>query len=105
VWFDAHFDASFAPSCLFGCAIVAWAITALGALLFTAQRHGDAVDAQDVLAIGFVACVLIVVLHLTPDIVGLTLAAVMALHAVLIATIVALDYLHAPAPQPPAPVR
>jgi hypothetical protein len=89
-----------APCCLFGCAIVAWAITALGALLFVADRRKDAAPVEDVLTIGFIACVLVVTLHIAPDGVAMALAAAMALHALLIAALVLVDFAKTPSRAP-----
>jgi hypothetical protein len=92
VWCGAPPDAGFlAPCCLFGCAIVAWAVAALGALLFSAQQTREAVEPERALVIGFIACVLIFVLHLAPPVIGAALAAAMAGHAALIAALVAFD--------------
>ena len=91
-------DSAFlAPCCLFACAIVAWAIAALGALLFVADQRNETAPVEDVLIIGFIACVLVVVLHIAPDAVAVALAAAMALHALLIATLVLVDFAKAPA--------
>ena len=80
-----------APCCLFAAAIIAWAITALSALFF----HGNArepVETQRALTVGFVASVLIVVVHIAPDSVAMALAGAMAAHAALIAIVVAANF-------------
>jgi hypothetical protein len=102
VWCGTPPDgALLAPCCLFACAIVAWAIAALGALLFAAQGR-ETVRTEDALAIGFIACVLVVALHLAPAPVSVLLAVAMAAHAALIAISVAADYLQdGAAPHPP----
>ena len=90
--------AALAACCVFTGAIVAWAVAALGAL---AVRAGDLtqVATQDALAIGFVACTLIVVVHTAPPAIAALLAAVIAAHALLIAGMLAAD---AQAPEPTA---
>jgi len=101
VWCGAPPDSSFlAPCCLFGYAIVAWAVTALGALIASAQQRGQVVEIESALAIGFIACVQVVVVHLAPDAIAAAMAAVMAGHAALIAAIVVVDSMRAPAAAP-----
>lgn len=102
MWCGAPADSGFlAPCCLFACAIVAWAIAALGALLFVADKRNDTAPVEDVLIIGFIACALVVVLHLAPDGVAAALAAAMALHALLIASLVLVDLAKASSRSPP----
>jgi hypothetical protein len=101
VWCGAPPDSTLlATCCLFGCAIVAWAVAALGALIFSAQQHRQVVDTESALAIGFIACVLVVVVHLAPDAIAAAMAAVMALHAALIAAIIVIDSMSARAAAP-----
>ena len=84
--------AGLAACCIFSCAIVAWAIAALGALAFSAGEHSRA-SIEDVLIVAFVACTLIFVLHIAPPLVAAVLAGAMAAHALLIAGFVAADAL------------
>lgn len=84
--------AAFAPCCIFACAIVSWAIAALGALVFaTGGRRPVAME--DVLIVGFVAITLVFVVHIAPPVIAALLAAAMAAHALLIAAMVAADEL------------
>ncbi len=97
MWCGAPPDSSvIAPCCLFAAAIVAWAIAALGALLFAAERRNDTVATEDALVIGFIACVLVVGLHVAPDEVAMALASALALHALLIAARAIVDFARTP---------
>jgi len=80
-----------APCCLFAAAIIAWAITALGALLFGGNAR-EPIETQQALTVGLVASVLIVVVHVAPDSVAMALAGAMAAHAALIAIVVAAEF-------------
>lgn len=81
-----------ASCCIFSCAILAWAIAALGALAYSAgeRRHAPI---EEALVIAFVACTLIFVLHIAPPLIAAVLAGAMAAHALLIAGLVAADAL------------
>ena len=87
--------AALAACCIFTGAIVAWAIAALAALASRAGHHA----ATHVLVIGFVACTLIVVVHIAPPAIAALLTATVAAHALLIAGMLAAD---AQAPEPTA---
>jgi hypothetical protein len=93
--------AALAPCCLFAAAIVAWAIAALGALVFAADER-EQVAMEDVLVIGLIACTLIVVLHIAPPAIAALLAIAMAAHALLIAALVAADAFRHPPARPAA---
>lgn len=91
MWCGQAPDASaLAACCIFAGAVVAWAIAALGALVF---RAGDRtqVAMQDVLAIAFVACTLVVAVHIAPPAIAALLATAIAIHALLIAAMLAAD--------------
>ena len=92
--------AALAACCIFTGVVVAWAIAALGALVL---RVGDPTPAamQDMLAIAFVACTLVVVVHIAPPAVAALLALTIAAHALLIAGILAADA-QKQAPEPSA---
>lgn len=91
MWCGQAPDASaLAACCIFAGAVVAWAIAALGALVF---RAGDRtqVAMQDVLTIAFIAFALAVAVHTAPPAVAALLAIAIAAHALLIAAMLAAD--------------
>jgi hypothetical protein len=102
VWCGQAPDAAaLAPCCLFAASIVAWAIAALGALVFSVDER-EQVAMEDVLVIGLIACTLIVVLHIAPLAIAALLAIAMAAHALLMAALVAADALRYPPARPAA---
>jgi hypothetical protein len=104
VWFGPPPDPLLlAPCCLFAGAIIAWMIAALGALAFSANGR-DPIRVEDALAVGFIACVLVIVVYIAPSGVAAILAALMAAHAAFIAIMVAVDFVAARA-HPAAPNR
>lgn len=77
------------PCCILIATVLAWASAALGARIYRAQAGAN--DFTPVFAVFAIACALMAIAPIVPDTVAITLAAIMAAHAVLIATVLALD--------------
>lgn len=80
-----------ASCCIFTGAIVAWFVAALGALAHSAGNRNRAAT-PDVLAIGFIAGMLIVAVHVAPPEIAALLTLVVAAHALLMAGMGALTH-------------
>jgi hypothetical protein len=95
VWCGAPPEAPLAlmPCCILIATVLAWASAALGAHICRA-RPGEA-DYAPVFTIFAIACALMAIAPIVPGVAAITLAAIMAAHAALIAGVLILDTLRA----------